>query len=106
MPVTILAQRTRHDGWQGRHLWPSIIGSLVGSIAGDLFARRPGGLGRRGGAVGGVVGGLVDYMTASDVVNEQESIQGMQVMTSAYGQTIPAGVSPLAVGRQHYLDGD
>ena len=39
-----------------------------------------------GATAGGLIGGTVDYLTAPDAVNEAESIQGMQVQTSAYGQ--------------------
>jgi Putative phage tail protein len=39
-----------------------------------------------GAAAGGLLGGAVDYLTAPDAVNEAESIAGMQVQNSAYGQ--------------------
>jgi hypothetical protein len=39
-----------------------------------------------GATAGGLLGGAVDYLTASDQVNEAESIAGLQIQTSAYGQ--------------------
>jgi hypothetical protein len=39
-----------------------------------------------GAAAGGLIGGAVDYATAGDQVNRQESIAGLQIQTSAYGQ--------------------
>ena len=50
-------------------VWPrSVCGRLIGATA------------------GGLIGGTVDYLTAPDAVNEAESVAGMQLMTSAYGQ--------------------
>ena len=42
-----------------------------------------------GAAVGGVAGGIYDYATASDQINEQNSIADLVIQTSSYGQPIP-----------------
>jgi hypothetical protein len=80
-------QRGRIGGMSGATTGTS-IGAIVGSIAGIWLPGGPAVWGAVGAAVGGLIGGTVDYLTASDVVNEQEAIAGMQVMTSAYGQAM------------------
>lgn len=39
-----------------------------------------------GAAAGGLAGGIYDYATAADQVNRAETIAGMQIQTSTYGQ--------------------
>ena len=62
----------RPSSWRQRHLAPA---SPPSACAASI-----------GAAAGGLIGGAVDYLTAPDVVNEAESIAGMQVKSSAYGQ--------------------
>jgi hypothetical protein len=78
----------------------STIGTIAGIALGAAFAIATAGAGTPislalvmkgamlGAAVGGTIGGLVDFMTAPDVVNRQESVAGMQIQTSAYGQPV------------------
>lgn len=69
----------------------TVAGAVVGAIVGTFIFP---GIGTFAGAsygafIGGTIGGIVDYTTAGDQVNRQESIAGLQVQTSAYGQPIP-----------------
>jgi uncharacterized membrane protein len=72
MPVGIL--RNQHGKMSG-----ATIGTIVGTIGGYIAFGPWGAV--IGGTIGGLTGAVVDYLTASDVVNEAESIAGMQVMT-------------------------
>jgi hypothetical protein len=87
MPVDILRNQRGMMGGKGA-TYGTTIGSIVGTIAGIWLPGGPAVWGAVGAFVGGLVGGTVDYLTANDVVNEQDSIAGMQVMTSSYGQAM------------------
>lgn len=84
-------RRTLLANQHGR-LGASTIGTLAGAVVGAVLGTFvfPGvgtALGASIGAtLGGLVGGTVEYLTAPDQVNRAESIAGMQVQTSAYGQ--------------------
>lgn len=86
--------RNQHGGGQG-----STIGTILGVTAGVILAvagvftfGSTTVLGAAligaslGAAVGGVIGGIIDYATAGDQINRQESLAGLQIQTSAYGQ--------------------
>ena len=63
------------------------IGTIVGGIVGAII---PFGIGILPmAALGGMIGGLIDYATAPDVVNKQESMGGLQIQTSSFGQPMP-----------------
>jgi hypothetical protein len=73
-------------GTQRGSMSGATIGTIVGGIVGAIF---PFGLGILPmAALGGMIGGIIDYATAPDVVNRQESIAGLQIQTSAYAQPI------------------
>lgn len=87
MPLTIL---TNQHGKMSGSTIGTIAGAVIGAVLGTfVFPGIGTALGASIGAtLGGLVGGTVDYLTAPDAVNEAESIAGMQVMNSAYGQAI------------------
>lgn len=68
----------------------STIGTLAGAVIGGVIGYfTPLGpfLGASIGAtIGGTIGGVVDYVTAGDQINRQESMAGLQIQSSAYGQ--------------------
>jgi hypothetical protein len=74
----------------------SMSGSTIGTFAGAAVGAILGtfvfpGIGTflgasLGATLGGLIGGTVDYLTAGDQINRQESIAGLQIQSSAYGQ--------------------
>jgi putative tail protein/outer membrane protein with glycine zipper len=74
----------------------SMSGSTIGTFAGAVVGAVIGtfvfpGIGTALGAslgatLGGLIGGTVDYLTAGDQINRQESLAGLQIQASAYGQ--------------------
>jgi hypothetical protein len=67
----------------------TIVGGVVGAVVGYFTPIGPLLGASIGATLGGLIGGTVDYVTAGDQINRQESIAGLQVQTSAFGQPIP-----------------
>jgi hypothetical protein len=64
----------------------TIIGTVVGAVVGYFTPIGPIMGASIGATIGGLIGGTVDYVTAGDQINRQESVAGLQIQTSAYGQ--------------------
>jgi hypothetical protein len=64
----------------------TIAGAVVGAVVGYFTPLGPFLGASLGATVGGLIGGTVDYVTAGDQINRQESLAGLQIQSSAYGQ--------------------
>lgn len=67
----------------------TIAGGIIGAVVGYFTPIGPFLGASIGATLGGMIGGVVDYVTAADQVNRQESIAELQVQTSSYGQPMP-----------------
>lgn len=90
MPLSILNnQRGKMSGGTIGTFAGALLGVAAVLLAPATFGTSLAAFGMAasiGATAGGLIGGTVEYLTAPDAVNEAESIAGMQVQNSAYGQ--------------------